>query len=70
MSDNLLKRTSFDTAEARHKFCKTRGIKSFYMPRSNPDGYDVNVRCLDPQPGKMVERLVESLWVAESEKYH
>ena len=24
------------------------GIKSFYVPRSNPDGYSVNVRCLEP----------------------
>jgi hypothetical protein len=23
------------------------GIKSFYVPRSHPDGYSVNVRCLD-----------------------
>jgi hypothetical protein len=23
------------------------GVKSFYVPRSNPDGYSVNVRCLD-----------------------
>lgn len=27
---------------------KICGIKSFYVPRSNPDGYSVNVRCLDP----------------------
>jgi hypothetical protein len=24
------------------------GIKSFYVPRSNPDGISVNVRCLVP----------------------
>jgi hypothetical protein len=24
------------------------GIKPFYVPRSNPDGYSVNVNCLDP----------------------
>jgi len=23
------------------------GIKAFYVPRSNPDGIDINVRCLD-----------------------
>jgi hypothetical protein len=28
-------------------------VKSFYIPRSNPDGYDVNVRCLDPQPKEL-----------------
>jgi hypothetical protein len=35
-------------------FCKVCGIKSFYVPRSNPDGYDVNVRCLEPRPEEMV----------------
>jgi hypothetical protein len=39
---------TFNTGVARHLFCKTCGIKSFYIPRSNPDGYSVNVRCLDP----------------------
>jgi len=41
---------TFNTAVAQHKFCRVCGIKSFYIPRSNPDGIDVNVRCLDPQP--------------------
>ncbi len=44
--ENLLTYT-FDTHEAKHLFCKTCGIKSFYVPRSHPDGYSVNVRCLD-----------------------
>lgn len=39
---------SFNTHTAKHLFCKVCGIKSFYVPRSNPDGYSVNVRCLDP----------------------
>ena len=39
---------TFNTGVARHLFCKICGIKSFYIPRSNPDGYSVNVRCLDP----------------------
>ena len=38
---------SFNTGIAKHLFCKICGIKSFYVPRSNPDGYSVNVRCLD-----------------------
>jgi hypothetical protein len=38
------------TGIAKHTFCKICGIKPFYIPRSNPDGYDVNVRCLDPVP--------------------
>jgi hypothetical protein len=39
---------AFNTGSARHLFCRRCGVKSFYVPRSNPDGYSVNVRCLDP----------------------
>jgi len=45
---NDLTTYTFNTGTARHLFCKICGIKSFYVPRSNPDGYSVNVRCLDP----------------------
>lgn len=38
----------FNTGTARHLFCSRCGVKSFYVPRSNPDGYSVNVRCLEP----------------------
>lgn len=44
---------SFNTGVAQHRFCKTCGIKAFYIPRSNPDGFDVNVRCLEPQPREL-----------------
>jgi hypothetical protein len=37
----------FNTGTAQHLFCRRCGVKSFYVPRSNPDGYSVNVRCLD-----------------------
>ncbi len=40
---------SFGTGVAKHTFCKHCGIKSFYTPRSHPDGINVNVRCLDPE---------------------
>ena len=38
---------TFNTGIAKHLFCTACGVKSFYIPRSNPDGYSVNVRCLE-----------------------
>ena len=38
---------TFNTGIAKHRFCSTCGIKSFYVPRSHPEGFSVNVRCLD-----------------------
>jgi hypothetical protein len=38
---------SFNTQIAKHFFCSTCGVKSFYVPRSHPDGISVNVRCID-----------------------
>ena len=38
----------FNTGIAKHLFCKTCGVKSFYVPRSHPDGYSVNVNCFVP----------------------
>jgi hypothetical protein len=38
---------TFNTGTARHLFCSACGVKSFYVPRSHPDGYSVNARCLD-----------------------
>ncbi len=49
---------TFNTGVAKHIFCKVCGIKSFYIPRSNPDGVDVNARCLDA--GTVVEMTVEA----------
>src|ERR1043165_7831423 len=37
----------FNTNVAEHTFCKVCGIHPFYVPRSDPDKIDVNVRCLD-----------------------
>lgn len=38
---------TFNSGVAKHYFCRHCGIKSFYVPRSNPDGYSVNACCLD-----------------------
>jgi len=43
----------FGSGIAKHTFCKHCGVKPFYTPRSNPDGIDINVRCLDTTPKKM-----------------
>ena len=37
----------FNTGTAQHTFCATCGMHPFYVPRSDPDKIDVNVRCLD-----------------------
>jgi hypothetical protein len=37
----------FNTGTAKHTFCRVCGIHPFYVPRSDPDKIDVNVRCLD-----------------------
>ena len=48
--ESALETYTFNTGVAKHFFCKTCGIKSFYIPRSNPDGISVNVRCIKPYP--------------------
>ncbi len=42
---------TFNTGAAKHMFCSVCGIKSFYVPRSHPDGYSVNFRCLEDPDG-------------------
>ena len=48
----------FNTGVADHLFCSVCGVKSFYRPRSNPDGWSVNARCLDSIEG--VDLAVEA----------
>ena len=50
----------FNTRTAKHLFCSVCGVKSFYVPRSHPDGYSVNARCLD-------EGTIEELSVVRSD---
>ena len=45
-ADNITTYT-FNTGVAKHTFCSVCGVKPFYRPRSNPDGWSVNARCLD-----------------------
>jgi hypothetical protein len=65
--EDHLTRYTFNTGVAQHMFCKTCGIKPFYVPRSNPDGIDVNVRCLDtPVPALVIEPFDGQNWEANA----
>jgi hypothetical protein len=59
----LLTSYRFNTGVAEHLFCKICGIKSFYVPRSHPDGISVNARCLDAS-------TIRSLRVTEFDGAH
>ncbi len=39
---------TFNTGVAQHYFCRHCGVKSWYIPRSHPDGISVNANCLRP----------------------
>lgn len=59
---------TFNSGVAQHYFCKTCGIKPFYIARSNPDGFDINVRCLDTVPdGLQVEPFDGKNWEANAD---
>jgi len=51
---------TFNTGVAKHLFCSVCGVKSFYVPRSYPEGYSVNARCLD-------EGTVEALTIIQTD---
>ncbi|CAH8381475.1 unnamed protein product [Eruca vesicaria subsp. sativa] len=45
-SKDFITTYTFGTHTAKHTFCKVCGITSFYIPRSNPDGVSVTVKCV------------------------
>ena len=57
---DLLTEYRFNTGKARHLFCPICGIKSFYVPRSHPDGISVNARCID-------EGTIEEMTVGQTD---
>jgi hypothetical protein len=57
---DVLTTYQFNTRTAKHLFCSVCGVKAFYVPRSHPDGYSVNARCLD-------EGTVEQMNVAATD---
>jgi hypothetical protein len=54
----------FNTGTARHMFCSCCGVHAFYVPRSDPDKIDVNVRCLNgiDVSGIRIERFDGRNW--------
>jgi hypothetical protein len=49
--EDALTTYTFNTGVAKHTFCNTCGVHPFYVPRSHPDGIDVNLRCFDDVDG-------------------
>jgi hypothetical protein len=65
---DVLTTYSFNTHTAKHLFCSVCGVKSFYVPRSHPDGFSVNARCLDA--GTVKEMTVDQVNGREWEKQY
>ncbi|MBI1942209.1 MAG: GFA family protein [Betaproteobacteria bacterium] len=62
--EDALATYQFNTRTAKHYFCASCGIKSFYVPRSHPEGFSVNARCLDEGTitGMTVRRIDGKNW--------
>ena len=58
----------FGSGTAEHLFCTTCGVKSFYQPRSHPDAWSVNARCLDRSPELAVTPFDGGNWEAAIRK--
>jgi hypothetical protein len=52
----------FNTGVADHQFCSVCGVKPFYRPRSNPDGWSANARCLDAPPPMVMSTFDGAHW--------
>ena len=60
----------FGTKTAKHTFCKVCGVKPFYSPRSHPDSFSVNLRCVDQSTvtGTSVEDFDGENWERARER--
>ncbi len=58
---------TFNTGTAKHLFCSTCGVKSYYVPRSHPDGFSVNANCIDSETvaGESVTAIDGRNWEAQ-----
>ena len=39
---------TFGSHTAKHTFCPSCGVKPLYQPKSHPDKYSINLRCIEP----------------------
>jgi hypothetical protein len=67
--EDSLSEYNFHTGVARHLFCKHCGVKSFYVPRSHPDGFSVNLNCLElPADIEVVTKTFEGRQWSQNRK--
>ena len=59
---DALRSYRFGTGAAEHLFCGNCGVKSFYQPRSHPDAWSVNARCLDQPVELTLEKFEGRSW--------
>ncbi len=50
-----LQKYQFNTKVAQHLFCLKCGVKSYYIPRSNPNGVSININCVDQSSFDQIE---------------
>ena len=55
---DTLQTYTFNTHTAQHYFCGKCGISPIYRPRSHPNDYSVNFRCLDLTPAQRAQFAV------------
>ena len=46
---------TFHTKQAKHTFCSKCGVQSFYIPRSNQNGYGKPLKCFYVFDGEQKE---------------
>ena len=58
----------FGTGAAEHLFCARCGVKSFYQPRSHPEAWSINARCLDRSVELAIEAFDGADWERAAER--
>ena len=61
---------TFNTRQAKHWFCQTCGVKSFYKPRSHPHGISINWNAVNERDSLpvMIREFDGRNWEASREQ--